>query len=163
MGSHRVGHDWSDLAAAAALRNLIAFETNTVEIMCVCSVTHLCLTLCNPMDCSPPGSSVLGIFQARIVEWVAISSSGGSSQPRDLPKPRVSCISSRFFTTEPPGKPPLQLVLAPKVHSCPWSPQSQADRGDIIPCTCGCRGAFPFSLAHAAPGVQFWFGVCLCL
>ena len=42
-----------------------------------------CLTLCNPMDCSPPGSSVHGVFQARILEWVAISSSRGSSQPRD--------------------------------------------------------------------------------
>ena len=42
--------------------------------MCVCSVTKSCLTLCNPMDCSPPDSSVRGIFQARILEWVAISS-----------------------------------------------------------------------------------------
>ena len=41
-----------------------------------------CLTLCNPMDCSPPGSSVHGIAQARILEWIAISSSRGSSQPR---------------------------------------------------------------------------------
>ena len=39
----------------------------------VCSVTHSCLTLGNPMDCSPPGSSAQGIFQARILEWVAIS------------------------------------------------------------------------------------------
>ena len=41
-----------------------------------------CLTLCNPMNCSPPGSSVHGILQARILEWVAISFSRGSSQPR---------------------------------------------------------------------------------
>ena len=40
-----------------------------------------CLTLCDPMDCSPPGSSVHGILQARLLEWVAISSSRGSSQP----------------------------------------------------------------------------------
>ena len=39
----------------------------------MCSVTQLCLTLCDPMDCSPPGSSVHGIFQARILEWGAIS------------------------------------------------------------------------------------------
>ena len=49
----------------------------------VCSVTQLCLTLCDPLDCSPPGSSVHGILQARILEWVAISSSRGSSWPRD--------------------------------------------------------------------------------
>ena len=68
-----------------------------------CSVTQLCLTLWNPMDCSLPGSSVHGISQARILEWVAISSSRGSSQPRD--RTRVSCLAGRFLTTEPPGKP----------------------------------------------------------
>ena len=46
-------------------------------------VAQLCLTLCDPMDCSLPGSSIHGIFQARILEWVAISFSRGSSQPRD--------------------------------------------------------------------------------
>ena len=56
----------------------------------------------DPMDCSLPGSSVHGISQARILGWVAISFSKGSSLPRDLI--RVSCIGSRFFTTEPPGK-----------------------------------------------------------
>ena len=44
---------------------------------------QLCPTLCNPMDCSLPGSSVHGILQVRLLEWVAISSSRGSSQPRD--------------------------------------------------------------------------------
>ena len=58
---------------------------------CVCSVAKLCLTLCNPVDCHPPGSSVHGIFQARILEWVAISSSRGSSGPRD--QTHVSCVS----------------------------------------------------------------------
>ena len=46
-------------------------------------VTQSCPTLCNPVDCSPPGSSVHGILQARILEWVAISFSRGSSRPRD--------------------------------------------------------------------------------
>ena len=50
-----------------------------------------CLTLCDPMDCSPPGSSVPGILQARILEWVATPFSRGSSQPRNLT--HVSCIS----------------------------------------------------------------------
>ena len=52
---------------------------------------QLCLTLGDPMDCSPPGSSVRGILQARILEWVAMPSSRGSSQPRD--QTRVSSIS----------------------------------------------------------------------
>ena len=46
-------------------------------------VAQLCPTLCDPMDCSLPGSSLYGIFQARILEWVAISFSRRSSQPRD--------------------------------------------------------------------------------
>jgi len=58
---------------------------------CCCLVTHLCPTLCNPMDCSPQGSSVHGISQASILEWVAISSSRGSSRPRDWT--RISCKS----------------------------------------------------------------------
>ena len=45
-------------------------------------VAQLCLTLCDPMDCSLPGSSVHGIFQATVLEWIAISFSRGSSQPR---------------------------------------------------------------------------------
>ena len=48
-------------------------------------------TLCDPMDCSPRGSSVLGISQARILEWVTISFSRGSSQPRDLT--HISCVA----------------------------------------------------------------------
>ena len=50
-----------------------------------------CLTLCDPMDCSPPASSVRGAVQARILGWVAISSSRGSSQPTD--RTHVSCVS----------------------------------------------------------------------
>ena len=56
----------------------------------------LCPTLCDPMGCGLPGSSVQGFLQARILEWVAISSSRGSSWPRD--QTRVSCIADRFFT-----------------------------------------------------------------
>ena len=51
--------------------------------MYVSACAQLCLTLCDPMDCNLPGSFVHGIFQARILEWVAVSSSRGSSQPRD--------------------------------------------------------------------------------
>ena len=64
-----------------------------------------CPTLCELMDCCPPGSSVHGIFQARILERVAISLSRGCSWPRDRTWVSwVSCIAVRLFTTEPPGK-----------------------------------------------------------
>ena len=60
------------------------------------SVFQLCLTLWNPMDCSPPGFSVHEILQARILEWIAIPLSRGSSQPRDWTQ--VSSIAGRLFT-----------------------------------------------------------------
>ena len=61
-----------------------------------CLVTQSCLTLCNPVGYSLPGSSIHGILQARILEWVAMPSSRGSSQPRD--QTQVSCIAGGFFT-----------------------------------------------------------------
>ena len=63
---------------------------------CILSLLQSCRTLCDPMDCNLPGSSVHGILQARILEWVAISFSRGSSQPRD--RTCISCIAGRFFT-----------------------------------------------------------------
>ena len=67
-----------------------------------------CLTPCNPTDCNLPGSSIHGILQARILEWVAMPYSRGSSRPRDWTC--ISCLlhwQGRFFTTfpAPPGKP----------------------------------------------------------
>ena len=62
---------------------------------------QLCPTLCDPMDCSLPGSSVHGVSQARTVEWVVISFSRGPSWPRGGTE--VSCLPGGFFTTEPPG------------------------------------------------------------
>ena len=59
-------------------------------------VAQSCLTLCDPMDCSLPNSCVHGIFQAIVLEWIAISFSMVSSQPRD--QTRVSCIVDRRFT-----------------------------------------------------------------
>ena len=59
-------------------------------------VAQSCLTLCDPMDCSLQGSSVHGIFQARVLEWVAVSFSRGSSWPRDWTL--VSRIAGRHFT-----------------------------------------------------------------
>ena len=64
--------------------------------MCVL-VAQLCPTLCNLMVCSPSGSSVHRILQARILEWIAISFSRGSSHPRD--RTQVSCTAGRFFTS----------------------------------------------------------------
>ena len=71
--------------------------------VCVCAractrmCTQLCPTLCHSLDCSPPVSSIQGILQTRILEWVAVSFSRGSSWPRDLSY--FSCIAGGFFIT----------------------------------------------------------------
>ena len=100
-GSHRVGHDWSDLAAAVSVVISYAVIENGCLILHVCGfifffiflyeklpvnckansfwsnccflVAKLCPSLCDPMDCSLPGSPVHGIFQARVLEWGAIA------------------------------------------------------------------------------------------
>ena len=79
---------------------------------CVLSL-QLCLTLCDSIDGSLPGSSVHGILQTRILEWVAMPSSRGSSQPRDQTHiSYASCIAGGFFTAEPPTEPgPLPYFL----------------------------------------------------
>ena len=65
-------------------------------------VTQSCPTLCDPLDCSPPGSSVHGVLQARILEWVPISFSG------DLPDPGMEAVSPALqadaLLSEPPGR-----------------------------------------------------------
>ena len=69
---------------------------NNGNIVAPCLTAQSCPTFCHPMDCSLPGSSVHGILQARTLEWVAIPSSRGSSQPRD--QTQVSHIAGGFFT-----------------------------------------------------------------
>ena len=81
------------------------YTTPKVKVL----VAQSCLTLCNPMHYSPPGSSVHGIFQTRILTWEAIPFSRGSSQPRD--QIQVSHATGRFFTTEPSEKPKATYKL----------------------------------------------------
>ena len=77
-------------------RNLFETHVSFSLGMCGCVLgTQSCPTLCDPVDCSPPGSSVLGILQARRLEWVAISISRGSSWPRY--GTQVSCIGRQVL------------------------------------------------------------------
>ena len=82
-------------------------------------IAQSCPTLCDPMDCSLPGSSVHGISQARIMEWVAISFSRGSSQPRE-----DSALAGRFLTTEAPGKLRIAWLKLKQIHCITLSIQS---------------------------------------
>ena len=79
-------------------------------------VVQLCPTLCNPTDCALPGSSIDGILQARILEWVASSFSRGSSQHRD--RTQASHTVGRPPPSEPPGK-PLVFLKQTKIWE-PW-------------------------------------------
>ena len=74
---------------------LITPSLNGSKVKVKVLVAQSCLTFCDPMDCGPPGSSVHGILQVRILEWVAISFSRGSSWPRD--QTQVFCIAGSFF------------------------------------------------------------------
>ena len=113
------------------------------------------------MDYSPPGSSVHGILQARILEWVAISSSRGSSRPRDWT--HISCIGQRgLYPLVPPGKP----LITP---GPPWilrdSPTAQGPLFTHTCKVCGSRTStcsplthpcvFPSSMPEPLPGPQF--------
>ena len=85
-------------------------------------VAQSCPTLCDPMDCSLPGYSVHGIFQAIVLEWIAISFSKGSSQPRDWT--RVSRIVDRCLTVwatrEVLGKCSIYFLLTATENIMQW-------------------------------------------
>ena len=97
--------------------------------MACCLVAELYLTLCDHMDCSPPGSSVHGISQARTLQWVAVSSG-------DLPSPGIESLSpglaGAFFPTEPPGKP--KYVVPSPFRSCYLHTGTHALYLNLTPC-----------------------------
>ena len=108
----------------------------------LCLVTQSCLTLCDPMDCSPPGSSVHGILQARILEWVVVPSSRGlftsqRSNPCLLMSP---ALAGRFFTTSTmwEARLPLKRCSQP-LMTCTVS-QVQGLRNDFTPLLHGING-----------------------
>ena len=95
-------HGGCTVAPGKSLKRKIFVEKLSVPVSLVTEykekvlVAQSCPTLCNPMDCFPPGSSVHGVLQARILEWAAIPFLRGSSRPRD--RTQFSCTAGRFFT-----------------------------------------------------------------
>ena len=99
-------NEYEILGSQSFLENLIegSYCSQWREHIPACVLNHFSLVqFCvTPMDCSPQGSSVHGILQARILEWVAMPPSRGSSPPRDRTQ---VCLAGGFFITEPPRKP----------------------------------------------------------
>ena len=100
------------------LRTADVLGTFIVSVcVCVCALSRFShVWLCDPVDHSPPGSTVHGIFWARILQWAAVSSSGGSSRPRD--QTWTSCIAGRFFTAWAIKEgPSLWIIIDKSIHN----------------------------------------------
>ena len=87
--------------------------------MCVAQSLQSCPTLCDPVECSPPGSSVIGVSQARILKWVTTSFYRGSSRLTD--QTCISYIAGEFFTIKPPANAgDMRRGFSPWVRKIPW-------------------------------------------
>ena len=138
------------------------YKSDNVSFTSICmhaQSLQSCLTLCDPMDCSPPGSSVHRILQARILEWVAMPSSRASFLPRDQTRvSSISCIAGEFFTTEPPGKPTpcWSLFVLPSTQNPMYSSQTQSSllhtdlSGGMANTNFSCKPSFPLHWIECA-------------
>ena len=147
------------------------------ESLTTCVSAQSCLTLCNPMDCSLPGFSVHRILQARILEWVAMPSSRGSSRPRDwIYFSYIACIGRRVLYHKAHLGSPASLWSSSKTHqtkqsayhyNCAHRPQEAPDE----PCFCiqpaamkknRSQSLYPSpnpQMTHALPGMlmeEYW-------
>ena len=104
--------------ASSAFGSHLHCIVHAIVRMCVL-IAQSCPTLCDPMDYSSSGSSVHGILQARMLEWIAIPFSRGSSQPRDWIQ--VSCIIVRFFT----------IWATREAHTSNWKPPKRFKPSDM--------------------------------
>ena len=127
------------------------------ELQLVSSVTESCPTLGCPTDCSPPGSSVPGILQARILDWVAMRSTRGSSWPRE--RICISCIARKFFTLWAPREQCRIPRFSPWIGMISW-------RREWLHTPVFLHGAFPWTeglgrlTVHRLPRVRHdWVNV----
>ena len=139
--------------------------TNWEGLWCKCAkLLQSCPTFCNPMDCNPPGSSVLWILQARILEWVAISFSRDSSSPRDqtwdtyiADRILIIVLTTRDYSTD------VHMVRGWKHKDCRRGVQGDQDSDQLIHSQCGLcvtlpsfPHSFPPSLPLSCCGSHFW-------
>ena len=119
-------------------------------------VIQACLTLCDPMDCSPPGSSVHGILQTRILEWGAVPFSRGSSWPRDWNWGLLHCRQT-LYPLSPQGSQELQTI--PKLGSLKNSPSTHPLVFQLAVGVCPIRKALLVLMKHPGCPRRTSFGV----
>ena len=109
------GNNWNFWVLFKGIYNLGSLkQANHYLAICMCLCPQLCSSLCRPMDCSLPGTSVHGIFQARILEWVAITFFRGSSWPRDWTwVSYTSCIGRQSLYL---GSPTICMLSLPSLR-----------------------------------------------
>ena len=115
-------HDSKPLLNSHLTGNQISNVWQQNHALLCCLVTQSCLMLCHSMDWSLPGSSVHGILQARILEWVTVPFSRRSCRPRN--RTQVSRTAGSFFTTKPPGKPCSTVLLDFSFTKCDFKKPS---------------------------------------
>ena len=129
---NRALHSMANTVDGCPLSPSVPYKPSCVRVcsrVCARMCTQLCPTLCDPMDCSLRGSSVHGILQARILQWVAISSSGGSFWPRDWT--HISCVSftgrrilylafPSEFTFKSPHASPTHIIYSSTLIPIRW-------------------------------------------
>ena len=136
--SHTRGKPWSQRAPSRSqVPSPVKFWPPSNQACVPAKSLQSCLTHCNPKACSPPDSSVRGILQARVLEWVAMLNSTGSSRPRDRTRlSYVFCTGGEFFTTSTTREAPSTQDKA-QSHAW-WAPRTHT----TIPqrrATCGLR------------------------
>ena len=114
-------HKWSKTAILAysdvcwRVYDASTLLVSSIQVYVCVLVAQSCLTLCNPMNCSPLGSSVPGILQARILEWIAIPSLEDLSNPGI--EPRSPTLQADSLLSGPPGKPIQTSMKSGKKHN----------------------------------------------
>ena len=135
-GWHRLLHPWDSPGKNTGVG--CQFLPQCMKVKCESEVTQSCLTFCDPIDCSPPGSSTHGILQARVLEWVAIVFSEGIMKALDLQLSQTEIVGNQ------PGD--LRLTTASQVgwgQSCWTEPLTRENwhclQVDSVRIECNCR------------------------
>ena len=129
-----------------------AWPVHSTLFYVLCLFAQLCPTLCDPRDCSPPGSSVHGILQATTLEWAAMPSSRGSSRPRD--RTQVSHVAGRFLTSWATREAKLYSsnvhIEKKSMYEVWYYSQSRSSTGGLEHIPCGEGGLYFLRVALSA-------------